>query len=70
LTAPLPQKILDDDPTLTGEKREAGQDHKLCEFAPGHVMILRPVNRKILPPFRLRFGRASIGRDRNLFAIG
>src|SRR5215813_15256584 len=67
LTSARPQKVLHDDPELAHREGQAGQDHKLSEIAPRHVMVLRPVDRKVLSPTWLRFNCPAIGRDGRVF---
>jgi hypothetical protein len=42
--------ILHADPHLPDSKREARQAQELGEVAPGDVMVLRPIDRKIFAP--------------------
>jgi hypothetical protein len=59
-------EVLEDDPQLPDRKREAGQDQELREVAASHELVLRPVDRKIVPPLRLVMVRAAVGRDGQL----
>src|SRR6185437_4092297 len=61
--------VLHPDPELPDDERRAGEHHELGEIPPRDVMILRPVDREILPPLWLRMPRATIRRTRDLLGI-
>src|SRR5262249_9684424 len=58
------------DPALPDHKRQAGQHQVLGEIAPGDVMVIRPVDGKILPPGWLLGQRPAIGTRGHLVVIG
>jgi hypothetical protein len=69
LTSTPPQKILSQNRKLSNRKSQADQPQKLGKIAPGDVIILRPVNRKIAPPeWLFRLGPAVRG-DGQVFGI-
>ena len=57
------------DPELPDGERRARQHHELHEVAALDVLVLRPVDRKVLPPRRLRLGRREVRSDRDLLAL-
>ena len=69
LAVPVPIPVLRGNPQLTGGERSARQDHELQEVAALDVQVLRPVDRKVLPPGWLRLGRREVRRDGDLFPL-
>src|SRR5262245_51882227 len=61
--------ILQANPDLSDRKRQARQAEKLREIPPRYVMILRPIDRKILPPLRLKVQRPTVRRAREHLRI-
>ena len=61
--------VLAGDPELADGQREAREHQELHEVAALDVLILRPVDRKILAPRRLQLGRPEIRRNRDLFPL-
>src|SRR5262249_33295801 len=49
--------VLEADPQLAKRERGAREHHELHEVAALDVLVLRPIDRKILAPGRLRLGR-------------
>src|SRR5690606_1913176 len=61
--------VLGGDPELAHRQRRAGQDHELHEVPPLDVVILRPVDRKVLTPRRLLRHRPAVRRNRDVFVL-
>ena len=62
LPEPLHEK-----PKLPGRKSSTGEQEEFDKLAPKNILILWPVNRKVLTPARLGFGRLTVGRHSPLF---
>ena len=62
--------VLAADPDLAERERGARQHQELHEVAALDVVILRPVDREVLPPGRLRVGGREVRRDGDLLALG
>src|SRR4051812_6243635 len=69
LTNPPPVPVLRANPQLPQRERRAGQHHELHEVAALDVEVLRPVDRKILPPRGLCIRRREVRSDGDLLAI-
>src|SRR5436190_9932336 len=63
--AAAPEPVLGGDPELPRGERKTRQDHELHEVAARDVEILRRVDGKIAPPFRLLAERLSVRRPGN-----
>ena len=57
-----PCEVLEDDPELPDDEGEAREDEELGEVAAGHELVLRPVDREVVPPLRLVVVGAAVGR--------
>src|SRR5262249_38603217 len=69
LSGAPPPPVLEDDPELPDDERQAGEHQELHEIAPPDVSVLGPIDRKILAPRGLRLHRSTVGRRRDLFAV-
>ena len=69
LAGALPVPVLSPDPHLSQRERGAGQHEKLHEVPALDVEILRPIDRKILPPGGLDVGGRVIRCDGDLLAL-
>src|SRR5262249_13149568 len=69
LPAPLRKIILDKNPELSDDERNARQHHEPREIAPRDIVVLRPIDRKIPPPSGLLALRLAVGRSRELVRI-
>ncbi len=63
------EKILHQQPELPNGKGNAGQRQKFDKLTPRHILILRPVNWKILPPPWLFRWRTTVRRNSQLFGF-
>lgn len=63
---PPPGQVLERDPDLARDEREARQDEELREVSAGDELVLRPVDREVVPPLRLVVVRTPIRRDGEL----
>jgi hypothetical protein len=68
-TASSSPDVLNDNPDLPDHKGKAGENHELREVAPRDVVILRPVDGKVLSPGWLLTERTSVWWNRKLISI-
>src|SRR5690606_3687568 len=54
------EQALGEDPRLSGDEREAGENEELGELAAGDVLVLRHVDRKVAPPPGLFVRRPAV----------
>ena len=64
-SAAPPPPVLKTNPELADDEGCARQHHEFQEVAALDVLILRPVDRKVLAPGRLLVGGRAVGRDRD-----
>src|SRR5262249_43514381 len=64
--AAFSKPVLDRNPELAGREGAADQHHELHEVTALDVLVLRPVDREVVPPRRLRVERRAIGRGGDL----
>ena len=69
LSAAPPPPVLHGNPELAHGERAAGEHQELHEIAALDVVVLRPVDREVLPPGGLLLGRTEVRRDRDLLAV-
>lgn len=63
LAAGPAQPAQEDNPRLTDEKGKACDHHEFGKITAGAIVVLRRVNRKLLPPVRLLLKCSVIRRD-------
>jgi hypothetical protein len=70
LAAHLPPTVLQGDPKLADNERQAGKAHEFREISPRDIPVLWRVDWKVVSPLGLLFHRATIGRNGMQFRIG
>jgi len=69
IAAPLAACVFKNDPELSDEEGEAREHEKFREVAPRDELVLRPVDREVVPPLRLLVIRAAVGRNAELVGV-